>query len=71
MIDCKSVLRELPNSYTEIQLMSTVKSDIPIQVANITRVCNNTFKKTFDENKDWLETVRKSLKCNNIDRRVS
>ena len=54
-----------------MQLMSTVKSDIPIQVANITRVCNNTFKKTFDENKHWLETVRKSLKCNNIDRRVS
>ena len=51
--------------------MSKVKSDIPIQLTNTTRVYSNTFKNAFDENKHWLEAVRKSLKCNNDDRKIS
>ena len=58
------VPRELPHFYSEIQPMSKVKSDIPIQLTNTTRVYNNTFKNAFDENKHWLEAPRKSLKCN-------
>ena len=69
--DSSSVLRELPHFYTEIQPMSKVKSDIPIQLTNTTRAYNNTFKNAFDENKHWLEAVRKSLKCNNDDRKIS
>ena len=51
--------------------MSKIKSDIPIQLTNTTRVYNNTFKNAFDENKHWLEAVRKSLKCSNDDRKIS
>ena len=51
--------------------MPKVKSDIPIQLTNTTRVYSNTFKNAFDENKHWLEAVRKSLKCNNDDRKIS
>ena len=59
--DCSSVTIELPHFYTEIQPMSKVKHNIPIQLTNTTRAYNNTFKNAFDENKHWLETVRKSL----------
>ena len=69
--DWNNVPRELPHFYTEIQPMSKVKSDIPIQVTNTTRTYNNTLKNPFDENKHWLDSVRKSLKCNNEDRKVS
>ena len=69
--DCSSVPRELPHFYTEIQPMSKVKSDIPIQITNTTRLYTNTFKNAFDENKHWLQAVRKSLKCNNDDRKIS
>ena len=55
--DCSSVSRELPHFYTEIQPMSKVNSDIPIQLANTTRAHNDTFKNAFDENKHWLEAV--------------
>ena len=49
--DCSSVPRELPHFYTEIQPMSKVKSDIPIQLTNTTRVYNHTFKNALGENK--------------------
>ena len=49
--DCGSVPKELPHFYTETQPLSKVKSDIPIQLSNTTRVYNNTFKNAFDENK--------------------
>ena len=49
--------------------LSKVKSDIPIQLTNTSRVYNNTFKNAFDENKRWLEALRKFLKCNN-DRKI-
>ena len=51
--------------------MSKVKSDTPIKLTNTTRVYNNTFKNAFDENKHWLEAVRKTLKFNNDDRKIS
>ena len=35
--DCSSVPRELSHFYTEIQHMSKVKSDIPIQLTNIAK----------------------------------
>ena len=69
--DCGSAPKKLPHFYTEIQPMPKVKSDIPIQLTNTARVYNNTFKNAFDENKHWLEGVRKSLKCNNDDRKIS
>ena len=69
--DCSSVPRELPHFYTEIQPMSKVKSNIPIQLTNTTRVYNNMFKNAFAENKHWLEAVQKSLKYNNDDRKIS
>ena len=50
--------------------LSKVKSDIPIQLPNTSRVYNNTFKNAFDENKHWLEALRKFLKCNNDDRKT-
>ena len=37
--------------------LSKVKSDIPIQLPNTSRVYNNTFKNAFDENKHWLEAL--------------
>ena len=60
--DCSSVPREIPQFYTEIQPMSKVKSDIPIQLTNTTRVYNNTFKNAFDEKNHWLEAALESLK---------
>ena len=69
--NCSSVLRDLPHFCTEIQPMSKVKSDIPIQLTKMTRMFNKTLKNAFDENKHWLEVVRKSLKCNNDDRKMS
>ena len=69
--DCSSVPIELPHFYSDIKPMSKVKSDIPIQLTNTTKAYNNTFKNSFDENKHWLEAVRKSMKCNNDDRKIS
>ena len=48
-----------------------LKSDIPIQWTNATRVYNNTFNNVFNKNKHWMESAQESMKCNNDDGRIS